>query len=252
VNRRSASRPAPRPRSARRGRSWSSDWGRLDLLWTPAGTDPTSVSDNFDPALALPPTARSAGLLAGQATRTSPIRTPTGKPLDFGGNVGEPGPRPYSASALDDAGLVGRLAVVLAEHLKRSSPPAGFGGERCGIVPTALTMLRHGRSGNVAGAGPRPATTTLLTSGNNLGHQRAKTTAPTSPRPGICRSPGAISTSPACCVPASTPPTVTFFDHQYIGYGGHIGFDFKPGWLGWVKDDFTVHFTVGAHDTART
>jgi hypothetical protein len=23
-----------------------------------------------------------------------------------------------------------------------------------------------------------------------------------------------------------------FFDKQYIGYGGHIGIDVKPGWLG--------------------
>jgi hypothetical protein len=36
-----------------------------------------------------------------------------------------------------------------------------------------------------------------------------------------------------------------YFDHQYIGFGGHIGADLKPGWFGWVKDDIIVHFVVG-------
>jgi hypothetical protein len=36
-----------------------------------------------------------------------------------------------------------------------------------------------------------------------------------------------------------------YFARDYIGYGGHVGLDVKPGWLGWVKDDITVHFTAG-------
>jgi hypothetical protein len=36
-----------------------------------------------------------------------------------------------------------------------------------------------------------------------------------------------------------------FFARDYIGYGGHFGMDFKPGWFGWAKDDFTAHFTIG-------
>ena len=36
-----------------------------------------------------------------------------------------------------------------------------------------------------------------------------------------------------------------YFDKQYIGYGGHVGVDVKPGWLGWAKDDIAVHFEAG-------
>ena len=39
-----------------------------------------------------------------------------------------------------------------------------------------------------------------------------------------------------------------FFDHQFIGYGGHIGIDIKPGWLGWVKDDIIVALHRRRHD----
>jgi hypothetical protein len=36
-----------------------------------------------------------------------------------------------------------------------------------------------------------------------------------------------------------------FFSKTFIGYGGHFGIDIKPGWFGWVKDDFTAHVTGG-------
>jgi hypothetical protein len=36
-----------------------------------------------------------------------------------------------------------------------------------------------------------------------------------------------------------------FFSHQFVGYGGHFGMDIKPGWFGWVKDDFTMHVEGG-------
>jgi hypothetical protein len=36
-----------------------------------------------------------------------------------------------------------------------------------------------------------------------------------------------------------------FFAKDYIGYGGHLGIDYKPGWFGWVKDDFILHFVAG-------
>jgi hypothetical protein len=36
-----------------------------------------------------------------------------------------------------------------------------------------------------------------------------------------------------------------FVSRDFIGYGGHLGADFKPGWFGWVKDDFVAQFEVG-------
>jgi hypothetical protein len=36
-----------------------------------------------------------------------------------------------------------------------------------------------------------------------------------------------------------------FIDRTYIGYGGHIAGDVKPGWFGWEKDDFLFSFVAG-------
>jgi len=36
-----------------------------------------------------------------------------------------------------------------------------------------------------------------------------------------------------------------YFDHTYIGYGGHVSGDVKPGWFGWAKDDFLFSFVAG-------
>src|SRR5215472_3269498 len=36
-----------------------------------------------------------------------------------------------------------------------------------------------------------------------------------------------------------------FIDRTYIGYGGHISGDVKPGWFGWAKDDFLFSFVAG-------
>ena len=32
---------------------------------------------------------------------------------------------------------------------------------------------------------------------------------------------------------------------SYIGYGGGISGDVKPGWFGWTKDDITFQATAG-------
>ena len=31
-----------------------------------------------------------------------------------------------------------------------------------------------------------------------------------------------------------------FVSRSFVGFGGHIGMDIKPGWFGWAKDDITV------------
>jgi len=36
-----------------------------------------------------------------------------------------------------------------------------------------------------------------------------------------------------------------FVSKQYVGYGGGISGDVKPGWFGWKKDDIVWQFTVG-------
>src|SRR5205823_5353467 len=45
-------------------------------------------------------------------------------------------------------------------------------------------------------------------------------------------------------------PTLTvndgrFVDRTFVGYGGGVSGDVKPGWFGWAKDDFQFQFSVG-------
>src|SRR5207248_11575594 len=36
-----------------------------------------------------------------------------------------------------------------------------------------------------------------------------------------------------------------FISRQFVGYGGHVSGDVKPGWFGWAKDDFLFSFVAG-------
>ena len=36
-----------------------------------------------------------------------------------------------------------------------------------------------------------------------------------------------------------------FIDRTFLGYGGHVAGDVKPGWFGWAKDDFLFSFVAG-------
>jgi hypothetical protein len=36
-----------------------------------------------------------------------------------------------------------------------------------------------------------------------------------------------------------------FISRQFLGYGGHVSGDVKPGWFGWSKDDFLFSFIAG-------
>jgi hypothetical protein len=36
-----------------------------------------------------------------------------------------------------------------------------------------------------------------------------------------------------------------FISRKFIGYGGHVSGDVKPGWFGWNKDDFLFSFVAG-------
>jgi hypothetical protein len=36
-----------------------------------------------------------------------------------------------------------------------------------------------------------------------------------------------------------------FISRQFVGYGGHVSGDVKPGWFGWQKDDFLFSFVAG-------
>jgi hypothetical protein len=36
-----------------------------------------------------------------------------------------------------------------------------------------------------------------------------------------------------------------YFSHEFVGYGGHFGMSYRPGWFGWAKDTFAMHVEGG-------
>jgi hypothetical protein len=219
------------------------DWAG-STTFAPGGTDPTSVSDNLLPRLRYA-YGTLGGFLAGQATSNFSDPDANGETLDFGGNVGEPGHVRIPQVRYTMPAWWGASFSVSAETPDTIiANPNGLEASDAGVVPILTTSCPTGATASVSTATASTCTTALLTSGNtplNI----AKSTAPDLTAAWyLPQQWGHIDLS-GVLRPGIDVTDGRFFDHQFIGYGGHIGVDIKPGWMGWVKDDFTVHFTVG-------
>jgi hypothetical protein len=215
------------------------DWAG-STTFAPGGTNPTSVSDNLIPRLRYA-YGTLGGFLAGQATSNFSDPDANGETLDFGGNVGEPGhvrvpqvrytmPTPWWGSSFS----------VSAETPETDiGTPAGVEGSDAGVVPTATTSCTVTTLGVAT-----TCSTTVLTSGQqplNI----AKATAPDLTAAWyIPQAWGHVDFS-AVLRPGLEITDGKFFAKDYIGYGGHAGFDVKPGWFGWAKDDIIGQFEAG-------
>jgi hypothetical protein len=219
------------------------DWAG-STTFAPGGTDPTSVSDNLLPRLRYA-YGTLGGFLAGQATSNFSDPDANGETLDFGGNVGEPGHVRIPQVRYTMPAWWGASFSVSAETPDTIiANPNGLEASDAGVVPILTTSCPTGATASIGTATASTCTTALLTSGNtplNI----AKSTAPDLTAAWyLPQQWGHIDLS-GVLRPGVDVTDGRFFDHQFIGYGGHIGVDIKPGWMGWVKDDFTVHFTVG-------
>ena len=219
------------------------DWAG-STTFAPGGSDPTSVSDNLLPRLRYA-YGTLGGFLAGQATSNFSDPDANGETLDFGGNVGEPGHVRIPQVRYTMPAWWGASFSVSAETPDTIiANPNGLEASDAGVVPILTTSCPTGATASVSTATASTCTTALLTSGNtplNI----AKSTAPDLTAAWyLPQQWGHIDLS-GVLRPGVDVTDGRFFDHQFIGYGGHIGVDIKPGWMGWVKDDFTVHFTVG-------
>jgi hypothetical protein len=213
------------------------DWAGSSTT-VPGGTDPTSVSDNLVPRLRYA-YGTLGGLLAGQATSNFSDPDANGETLDFGGNVGEPGRVRIPQIRWTMPAWWGASFSVSAEQPETIvSTPQGVAASDAGFVPIATTSC------TIATTAATACSTSLLTIGQ-LPLNVAKTTAPDLTAAWYLPQPWGHVDLSAVLRPGIDVTDGHFFDHQYIGYGGHIGIDIKPGWLGWAKDDIIFHFTGG-------
>jgi len=228
------------------------DWAG-STSFAPGGTDPQSVSDNILPRLRYA-YGTLGGLLAGQATSNFSDPDANAETLDFGGNVGEPGHVRIPQVRYTMPAWWGASLSVSAEVPETIiATPVGVEASDGGVVPTLTTSCTGGAPPGLAGsggaasatsAGSVTCSTTLLTAGSTP-TDVAKTTAPDFTLAYYIPQPWGHLDLSAVLRPGLDVDDGRFFARDYIGYGGHVGLDYKPGWFGWVKDDFTVHFEGG-------
>jgi hypothetical protein len=204
----------------------------------------TSVSDSLIPRLRYA-YGTLGGFLAGQANSNFEDADANPETLDFGGPAGE-------------AGLV--------------------------RVPQVRYTLAGPYGSSFSVSAETPETDIFTPAGkitSDSGNQVVNTTAglvPTSNGGTNCVANGILVINPSGCTLASNPtkasaPDVTFatywaqpwghvdarfvvrptldivdgkyVDQRFVGYGGGLSGDVKPGWFGYAKDDFQWQFTVG-------
>src|SRR4029077_4362689 len=119
----------------------------------------------------------------------------------------------------------------------------GIEGSDAGAIPTLTTSCTAAGPAQLAAA-TSTCSTSLLTSGvtpTNI----AKATAPDFTMAWYVPQAWGHFDVSAVIRPSLDASDGKFFARNFIGYGGHFGLDFKPGWFGWAKDNFTAHFTLG-------
>ena len=224
------------------------DWAG-STTFAPGGADPLSSSDNLVPRLRYA-YGTLGGFLAGQATSNFSDPDANAEALDFGGNAGEPGHVRVPQVRYTVPFPFGGSFSVSAETPETEIQTAnGLESSDAGVIPTATTSCTTAAPAtpgtvSATSVGSTTCSTSLLTSGvtpTNL----AKATSPDLTMAWYVPQPWGHFDISAVLRPGLDASDGKFFAKSFIGYGGHFGMDFKPGWFGWAKDDFTAHFTIG-------
>jgi hypothetical protein len=194
------------------------DWAGSNNF-APGGNNPTSVSDNLHPRLRYA-YGTLGGFLAGQANSNFSDPDANAETLDFGGNMGDPG------------------VVRIPQVRYTISGPWGSAWSVSLETPETDVYTPVGLISTDASP-PSPAG-----NGTALSPNPTKSPAPDVTFASYWAQPwGHVDFS--AVVRDLELNDGHFISRQYIGYGGHIGFDVKPGWFGWSKDDITFHIVAG-------
>ena len=223
----------------------------LEWDWTeangfvPGGADPTSVSDNLAPRLRYA-YGTLGGLLAGQATSNFSDPDANAETLDFGGNVGDPGHvRVPQVRYTMPAWWGGSFSMSAEVGETDLGTPAGViasdAGNTSNLAAGACTTV----AGAVAGTFNTTCAAPTLFASGPLALNFAKSTSPDLTAAYYIPQPWGHFDVSAVVRPGMDVTDGKFLSRSFVGFGGHIGMDIKPGWFGWAKDDLTFHFTGG-------
>src|SRR3984893_7862078 len=199
----------------------------------------TTVSDSLIPRLRYA-YGTLGGFLAGQAN--SNFSDPDANPetLDFGGPAGFAGVTRIPQVRYTYAGSWGSAWSISAETPETDVvTPAGY-------VKTDTNLGQNPvASGTTTGC---VANGVLIsaTAGCSLPTNPTKSSAPDITFASYWAQPWGHVDFRGLVRPTLTLNDGKFVDRTFVGYGGGVSGDVKPGWFGWEKDDFQFQFSVGS------
>jgi hypothetical protein len=200
------------------------------------------VSDSLVPRLKYA-YGTLGGLLAGQATSNFSDPDANAETLDFGGPAGFPGKVRVPQIRYTIPAWWGASFSVSAETPETTAAGAAGVFASDGGAGTVTGPVTVTCPGVAVGA-----TATCSTVGGNVPFaiNPLKATAPNLTAAYYIPQAWGHFDFSTVLLPGIDVEDGKFVSRSFIGYGGHIGADIKPGWLGWVKDDFTAQFEVGS------
>jgi hypothetical protein len=208
------------------------DWAGSGSF-APGGANPTSVSDNLVPRLRFA-YATLGGFLAGQANSNFSDPDANGETIDFGGNVGEAGvvrlPQIRYTVPLAPWSFLGALSVS-------AETPETDGSTAFGAIASDGSPI------SVAPALANPAA--VLNTALGTFFDPFKSAAPGLTAAWYVPQPWGHWDFSTVLRPALQVKDGFKVDRSYTGWGVHTGFDVKPGWFGWVKDDIIMSGVYG-------
>ena len=217
------------------------DWAGSGSF-APGGADPTSVSDNLVPRLRYA-YGTLGGLLAGQATSNFSDPDANSECLDFGCNVGDPGHVRVPQVRYTIPLTIGSFSVSAETPATDIGTPAGIEASDAGVTSSITTAAPTCTAAGATITCTAPASA-LIGSGP-LPLNVAKATAPDLTAAWyLPQSWGHLDIS-AVIRPGLDVTDGKFFARDFVGYGGHFGMSFRPGWFGWAKDTFNGQLVVG-------
>ena len=205
--------------------------------YAPGGGAPLQVSDSLVPRIRYA-YGTLGGLLAGQATSNFSDPDANTETLDFGGDAGTPGVVRQPQIRYTMPAWWGSSFSVSAEDPETSiATSAGVVANDAGVGDAAVSPGTNACSTTAAGA--------TCTVGAAWTVNPAKATAPDLTAAWYYPQPWGHVDLSAVLRPGMDVTDGHYFAKDYIGYGGHVGTDIKPGWFGWVKDDIALQFEAG-------
>ena len=185
------------------------------------------------------------GLLAGQANSNAADPDANAETLDFGGPAGQAGVTRIPQVRYTIAGPWGSAWSMSAEAPETSIvTPAGLINSD---AASSSLPAGPGLPGQLGGVCTGVAVTGLACSATTpvLLNNPTKASAPDITFASYWAQPWGHIDFRGVVRPTLSLVDGAFLSRTFVGYGGGISGDVKPGWFGWNKDDFQFQFTTG-------